>query len=183
MTPGLNTRGVRLSVDEHSQPRQWLPGAPPGSTLSQYLEQIATPVLDPSLPMVFVTSWNEWNEDTAIQPVGGVATSRDDSPTGSDYTQGYTYGGEGRVDLEVIRNYADVAWGRVTGPGGRPVPHREVVETAHRRPVNASRTDGAGWYVMPRSGRCPATLAVETAGDARRFTCSGTEARRVDLHV
>ena len=100
-----------------------------------------------------------------------------------DYTQGYTYGGEGGVDLEVIRNYADVAWGRVTGPGGRPVAHREVVETAHGRPVNASRTDSAGWYVMPRSGRCPATLVVETAGDARTFTCSGNEARRVDLHV
>jgi glycoprotein endo-alpha-1,2-mannosidase len=183
VTPGLNTRGVRLSVDEHAQPRQWLRGAPPGSTLLQYLEQIATPVLDPSLPMVFVTSWNEWNEDTAIQPVGGVATSKDDSPSGSDYTQGYNYGGEGSVDLDVIRNYADVAWGRITGPGGRPVPHREVVETARGRPVNATHSDAEGWYVMPRSGRCPATLAVETAGDTRQFTCSGTEARRVDLHL
>jgi len=183
VTPGLNTRGVRLSVDQHAQPRQWLPGWSSGSTLQQYLRQIATPVLDPALPMVFVTSWNEWNEDTAIQPVGGVTTSKDDSPTGRDYTQGYTYGGEGRVDLDVIRNYADVAWGRITGPGGRPVPHREVVETANGRPVNAARSDSEGFYVMPRSGRCPATVVVETAGDARRFTCSGTGAERVDLHV
>jgi len=34
--------------------------------------KVARPTLDPRFPLVFVTSWNEWNEDTAIQPVGGT---------------------------------------------------------------------------------------------------------------
>ncbi len=182
VTPGLNTRGVRLQVNQHAQPRQWLPGQSSGSTLQGYLDQIAKPVLDPSLPMVFVTSWNEWNEDTAIQPIGGTATSKDDSPSGSDYTQGYRYGGEGNVDLDVLRNFAEVAWGRVLSATGAPVPHAEVTEIADGRSINTVRADSAGWYVVPRSGGCPTSLTVESSGDTRRFMCSPTAAIRVDLH-
>ena len=170
--PGINTRGVRLAVDQHAQPRQWLPGAASGSTLDHYLRQIAWPVIRPQLPMVFVTSWNEWNEDTAVQPVGGVPTDRDDSPTGTEYTQGYTYGGEGGTDLAVIRNAADVAWGRVVDGSGRPRAHTRVVEMAGGRPVDAVRTDSEGWYVVPRTGPCPQRLTVEVAGDASTFVCS-----------
>ena len=185
--PGINTRGVRLQVGQHAQPRQWLPGAPSGSTLDHYLRQIAWPVLEPSLPMVLVTSWNEWNEDTAVQPVGGVPTDRDDSPTGTEYTQGYTYGGEGSADLRVIRNVADVAWGRVVDSAGRPAPHVRVVETAGGRPVDGVRTDSEGWYVLPRSGRCPSPRTVEVAGAgsviARTFVCSAGRASLEDLRT
>ncbi len=179
--PGINTRGVRLQVNEPAQPRQWLPGYSSGSTLGNYLAQIAGPVLEPSLPMVFVTSWNEWNEDTAIQPVGGVATSRDDSPTGRAYTQGYTYGGEGNTDLDVLRTFADAAWGRVVGATGTPLAHTRVIESAHGRAVNEVRTDSEGWYVLPRTGSCPAVLSVEAAGQTSSFDCSLTRTRRVDL--
>jgi hypothetical protein len=51
-----------------------------------------------------VTSWNDWNEDTGIEPIGGTPTDVDDSPSGSAYTQGYTYGGEGRAALQVLRS-------------------------------------------------------------------------------
>ena len=131
--------------------------------------------------MVFVTSWNEWNEDTGIQPVGGVPTSRDDSPSGTAYTQGYTYGGEGDVDLQVLRDFADVAWGRVLGASGRPVPHARVVETDQGRPVNSVLADAEGWYVLPRSGACPARMGAAAGGRAVPFTCSLSVARRVDL--
>ena len=103
--PGVNTRGVRLVVNEPAEPRQWLPGESSGSTIQHFLDQIAAPVVEPSLPVVFVTSWNEWNEDTAVQPVGGTPTSQDNSPTGMEYTQGYTYGGEGDSALAAIRNF------------------------------------------------------------------------------
>jgi glycoprotein endo-alpha-1,2-mannosidase len=179
--PGINTRGVRLQVNQHAQPRQWLPGAASGSTLDHYLRQIDWPVLEPQLPMVLVTSWNEWNEDTAVQPVGGVPTDRDDSPTGTQYTQGYTYGGEGSTDLRVIRDAADVAWGRVVDAGDHPMAHVRVVEEAHGGPVDAVRTDSEGWYVLPRTGPCPATLTVEVAGDARTFVCSDRQARLESL--
>jgi hypothetical protein len=62
------------------------------------------PSVDPRVPIVFVTAWNEWNEDTGIQPIEGVPTSTDDSPTGDEYTQGYTYGGEGDSELVVLHH-------------------------------------------------------------------------------
>jgi len=37
---GINTVG-QLQVNEHAQPRQWLPGGLAGSTLQHYLAQIA----------------------------------------------------------------------------------------------------------------------------------------------
>jgi glycoprotein endo-alpha-1,2-mannosidase len=181
--PGLNTRGVRLQADQHAQPRQWLPGAASGSTLQQYLDQIAEPVLEPSLPMIFVTSWNEWNEDTAVQPVGGVTTSRDDSASGTEYTQGYTYGGEGSTDLHVIRNFADAAFGRVTGASGGPVADARVVETAGGRPVDSVRTDQEGYYVMPRTGACPTAMALSAVGRSRTYTCSSRRSEQVDFHA
>jgi hypothetical protein len=59
------------------------------------------------LPVVMVTSWNDWNEDTGIEPISGTPTHTDDSPSGDAYTQGYTYGAEGRSALRVLR--ADTA--------------------------------------------------------------------------
>jgi hypothetical protein len=149
--------------------------------LQHYLDQIAAPTLTGALPMVFVTSWNEWNEDTAIQPVGGVPTSRDDSANGTEYTQGYTYGGEGDADLDAVRDYADVAWGLLTGVTGRPEPHVRVIETEAGRPVNSVLSDSQGWFVLPRTGSCPARLSVSVPGDTRSFICSAASASLVDL--
>lgn len=105
--PGFNDRGFRLLTNHPAQPRQWRAGAGPASTLDHLFREVAIPELDPALPMVMVTSWNDWNEDTAIEPVGGTATRADDSPSGSSYTQGYAYGGEGHAALGVLRR--DVA--------------------------------------------------------------------------
>jgi len=103
---GFNDRGFRLATNHPAQPRQWLPGAGPASTLDHLFRCVAIPEVSPTLPMVMVTSWNDWNEDTGIEPIGGIPTDVDDSPSGQAYTQGYTYGGEGRQALKVLR--ADV---------------------------------------------------------------------------
>ncbi|HET7487441.1 MAG TPA: hypothetical protein VFJ85_05885 [Acidimicrobiales bacterium] len=103
VAPGINTRGVRLEKDQPAMPRQWLPGEDGASTFRHLLRDVGLPTVDWRVPMLFVTSWNEWNEDTAIEPVGGVATSLDDSPSGHEFTQGYTYGGEGDGALAALR--------------------------------------------------------------------------------
>ncbi len=121
VSPGYNDRGVRLAVNHPAQPRQWLPGEGPASTLDHFFEDVALPALDPRLPMVFVTAWNDWNEDTGVQPVPGVKgtpTSRDDSPTGTEYTQGYTYGGEGDSAIEVLHHDIACAEDRPACPSG-----------------------------------------------------------------
>jgi hypothetical protein len=183
VTPGENTRGVRLAVNEPAEPRQWLPGQSDGSTLEEFLAQIARPVLNPRLPIVFVTSWNEWNEDTAIQPVGGTPTKRDNSPSGTAYTQGYTYGGEGSVDLTVIRDFVAVAWGQVRTSSGKPAAGVEVEAIRDEHIVSRARTDAEGWYVLPRTPNTAGRLALTIRGHhpAPEFVSSAAVASRMDF--
>ena len=101
--PGFNDRGFRLSTNHPPQPRQWLPGDGPSSTLDHLFREVAIPELDPALPMVMVTSWDDWNEDTGVEPIPGTPTQRDDSIAGNFYTEGYTYGGEGTSAVETLR--------------------------------------------------------------------------------
>ena len=69
-----------------------------------------------------ITAWNDWNEDTGVQPVPGTPTTRDDSPSGTAYTQGLTYGGEGDSAFQVLRT--DIAAARQQldqeSPSARP---------------------------------------------------------------
>ena len=107
VSPGFNDRGYRLATNHPAEPRQWLPGAAPTSTLDHLFRCVAIPELDPALPLMMVTSWDDWNEDTGVEPIGGTPTRVDDSPSGDVYTQGYTYGGEGQATLRTLRR--DVA--------------------------------------------------------------------------
>ena len=101
--PGYNDRGVRLGADHYAIPREWSPGAGEGSFFAEWLERFTLPLLDARLPMMLITSWNEWNEDTAIEPAAESApTTTDTSPSGTTYTQGYRYEGYGRRCLDIL---------------------------------------------------------------------------------
>lgn len=105
--PGFNDRGARLGENHGAIPRQWAPGDTGATFLSHMLDSVALPHVDARAPMVMFTSWNEWNEDTGIAPVTSTAaTTRDDSPSGTAYTQGYTYGGPGSSALDEVRAVA-----------------------------------------------------------------------------
>jgi hypothetical protein len=102
--PGYNDRGVRLEADHYVIPREWFPGAGEGTFFAEWLERFTLPLVDPRLPMILVTSWNEWNEDTAIEPTApGPATTTDQSRSGTAYTQGYRYEAYGNVYLDILR--------------------------------------------------------------------------------
>jgi hypothetical protein len=101
--PGFNDRGFRLPTNHPVQPRQWLPGEGPASTLDHFFKCVALPELDPTLPIVMVTAWDDWNEDTGLEPIPGTPTKTDDSPTGVAYTQGYQYGDVGTDDVTTLR--------------------------------------------------------------------------------
>ncbi|HEY3842332.1 MAG TPA: glycoside hydrolase family 99-like domain-containing protein [Acidimicrobiales bacterium] len=103
VSPGYNDRGVRLTTGHPAQARQWVPGAGPASTLDHLFRQVAVPIVDPRAPLIFITAWNDWNEDTGVEPVPGVPTTRDDSPSGRAYTQGLRYGEEGDSAFTVLR--------------------------------------------------------------------------------
>jgi hypothetical protein len=105
--PGFNDRGARLGEGHGAIPRQWAPGDTGATFLRHMLETVALPHVDARAPIVMVTSWNEWNEDTGIEAMPSAAmTTRDDSPTGTAYTEGYPYGGPGSPALDVIRSVA-----------------------------------------------------------------------------
>jgi hypothetical protein len=88
-----------------------VPGAGSASLLDHLFREVAVPSVDPRAPMIFVTSWNDWNEDTGVQPVAGVPTTRDNSPSGTAYTQGLTYGGEGDSAFRVLKE--DISSARI----------------------------------------------------------------------
>jgi glycoprotein endo-alpha-1,2-mannosidase len=126
---GFNDRGFRLPTNHPAQPRQWLPGEGPASTLDHLFRCVAIPEVSPTLPMVMVTSWDDWNEDTGIEPISGTPTDVDDSPSGTAYTQGYTYGGEGRQALRVLRADVNLLDRRVAAEAdGRTGPAKDASE-------------------------------------------------------
>ena len=101
--PGYNDLGLASRAGHRPIPRQWEPGAAEGSFLARFLDDVARPAVDPRLPMILVTSWNEWNEDTAIEPIAPAPpTATDDSATGRDLTGGASYAGYGTTYLDVL---------------------------------------------------------------------------------
>jgi hypothetical protein len=123
--PGFNDRGFRLTTNHPAQPRQWLAGDGPSSTLDQMLRCVAIPEVDSALPIVMVTSWDDWNEDTGVEPIPGTPTTKDDSPSGTAYTQGYEYGGEGTSEVHTLAQdlrLLDRAYARHEIGGAAPSP-------------------------------------------------------------
>ena len=102
VTPGFNDNGVRSGHDPVS--RKLTQDAVFGSLFKEMLQGAKT-VTDADIGhMILVTSWNEWHEDTQIEPVKyAPPTNIDDSPSGSDYTNGFYYEGYGMRYLDILR--------------------------------------------------------------------------------
>jgi hypothetical protein len=78
---------------------------------AKFLNDLALPYANNSqLKMIHITSFNEWHEDTQLEPLVVTApTSTDTSLTGSQYTQGLVYQGYGTTYLDILRNAIAVA--------------------------------------------------------------------------
>jgi hypothetical protein len=78
-------------------------------SLFRAILQGTKPLVDGALGnLIMVTSWNEWHEDTQIEPVQTAApTSVDDSPSGSDFTAGLPYEGYHLRYLDILREELD----------------------------------------------------------------------------
>ena len=85
-------------------PPQSEPGASCTSTLEEAIKAML-PFIDPQLSVILLTAWNEYHEDTVIEPLEVTpATAKDISASGSLYTEGYLYEGHGFKPLELIRD-------------------------------------------------------------------------------
>ncbi len=109
VSPGFNSRGTwnEESLINTFNPilaRQTEPGAGSTSTLEEEIRMMRS-FTDPDLNLIWITSWNEWFEDSQIEPtVITSPTNQDDSQTGDLYTSGFTYEGYGTKMLEVVNN-------------------------------------------------------------------------------
>ena len=102
--PGYNDRGVRLVKDHYVVPRQigkdWF--------LNLSLDSWVRPFLDRRAPLAAVTSWNEWNEGTAIEPtIISEPTTEDRSETTHSYSDEQFSEGYGCSMLEETRRFIE----------------------------------------------------------------------------
>lgn len=98
VSPGFNDRGVRLEADHKPLSRKLTPDSPPGSLFAAGLAQ-ATRLVDSSIEnIMLVNSFNEWHEDSQIEPALGLPTTWP-----SDLTQGLEYVGYGDLYLRLLR--------------------------------------------------------------------------------
>jgi glycoprotein endo-alpha-1,2-mannosidase len=100
VTPGFNDKGVR---DGHEPVSRKLTAGSEFGSLFRAMLHGAKPLADPQLGhMLMVTSWNEWHEDTQIEPVAlAPATNVDVSGTQA-YTRGLDYEGYGTRYLDIL---------------------------------------------------------------------------------
>lgn len=100
--PGFNNRVVSLQTG-FLVPRQ-LSKRHTHYSLYEGMIKLARTFSDPEQKMVTITSWNEWHEDTSIEPVISAApNSRDNSSNGASYSLNYPYEGYGYTLLNLTK--------------------------------------------------------------------------------
>jgi glycoprotein endo-alpha-1,2-mannosidase len=113
VSPGFNDTGVRNGHPPAPRYLTDVPGAGEGSLFARELTQAALPNIDAKAGSILMAStFNEWHEDTQIEPVAiAPPTTKDDSGM-QMLTHGYSYPGYGDLYLDELRSAT------VPEPGG-----------------------------------------------------------------
>lgn len=103
VSPGFNDSAVRSGHPAAPRYETDVPGSPEGSLFSDELNTAALPAVDPAADnILMVNSFNEWHEDTQIEPTNIAAPTSADDASGA-YAQGYSYTGYGDLYLNELR--------------------------------------------------------------------------------
>ena len=102
VSPGYNDLGVRPEKNHGPLSRKLAPEDSPGSLFRASLVD-ARKLVDPNVQnFLVVNSFNEWHEDTQIEPVAVAVGDRTNLP--DDLTKGLEYEGYGDLYLDILRN-------------------------------------------------------------------------------
>ena len=98
VSPGYNDQGVRLAANRIPLSRRVSPKDREGSLLASQLVFARGLVDDVAERLLLVNSFNEWHEDTQVEPVNlAPATTQP-----NQYTDGVAYVGYGELYLDII---------------------------------------------------------------------------------
>lgn len=98
VSPGYNDRSVRYHRDHPPMSRKLTANSAEGSLFSYQLSR-AKPLVDPEVDnLLVVNSFNEWHEDTQIEPTMGERTN-----IPFNLTRGVYYEGYGELYLNLLR--------------------------------------------------------------------------------
>jgi glycoprotein endo-alpha-1,2-mannosidase len=166
--PGYNDRGVRRSENHPVIPRQFAPDMEEGSFFQKALERTVLPFVDPANPLVLITSFNEWNEGTQIEPtIESALTRKDRSPSKTDYTQGFAYKGYGQKYLSILRDNFIAISGRVAAEKEENILPKINLKVFQGGDLKATVfADSQGYYNISRLNLPPGWYEV-------RLDCSG----------
>jgi hypothetical protein len=102
VSPGFNDSAVRSGHPPAPRYETDVPGSQEGSLFSDELKVAALPNLDPAADnILMVNSFNEWHEDTQIEPTNIAAPTSADDDSGA-LAQGYSYTGYGDLYLNEL---------------------------------------------------------------------------------
>lgn len=106
IAPGYNDTAVREGHPGRARYFTDVEGSKEGDLFRAMIRQAALPTLDERADhIMLITSFNEWFEDSQIEPTAGTApeTSKDDSESGDYYTGGSVYRDYGNLYLDILR--------------------------------------------------------------------------------
>src|SRR5688572_3940563 len=154
VAPGFNDRAIRRRCEDHPVlPRRLEKDGDPASLFRATFIDTALRQMDPEVPLTVITSFNEWHEDTQVEPTrgGGPTTAADTSQGGSAYTQGFEHDDYGLLFLEVIRDATLAITGKVSGPEG-PLAGAaiDVVDAETGKVLLSRKSFSTGAFTVPR---------------------------------
>jgi glycoprotein endo-alpha-1,2-mannosidase len=108
VSPGYNDAGVRPENKHQPLSRKLSPDDEFGSLFKAHLKG-AIKLTDPGIRNLFmINSWNEWHEDTQIEPVVvAPPTNKDVTGTEEIYTWGLEYEGYGMKYLDILKEFLE----------------------------------------------------------------------------
>ena len=117
VTPGYNDRGVRLEANHLPLSRRLAPTSPEGSLFAALLTRAVLQVDASADNLIIVNSFNEWHEDTQIEPCVGITTTKP-----YNMTLGLEYTGYGDLYLNILSNMTTNATVKASPILATPVP-------------------------------------------------------------